>query len=153
MSAATGAVGRPAAGSPDAGAARRARRAAGPASTCPAVVVAVAGLVLWEAIVRSLQLRAFILPAPSAILSALIDNWNGDRFPLWKSAQSHALRGRRRVHHRRRPPASSSRSLAAAGRGCARVLLPLAVAASAIPIIAFAPLFNTWFGCSTRCPR
>ena len=26
------------------------------------------------------------------------------------------------------------------------LLLPLAVAANAIPIIAFAPLFNTWFG-------
>ena len=86
----------------------------------PAVVVAIAGLVLWEAIVRSLQLRAFILPAPSAILSALIDNWNGDRFPLLEVGAVDDLRGRRRVPASASPPASSSRCWRPAGRACAR---------------------------------
>ena len=42
--------------------------------------------------------------------------------------------------------ASSSRSLTARFATARELLLPLAVGASAIPIIAFAPLMNNWFG-------
>ena len=41
----------------------------------------------------------------------------------------------------------------ALGRRPGTVLLPIAIAASAIPIIAFAPIMNNWFGALARCPR
>jgi NitT/TauT family transport system permease protein len=111
----------------------------------PAVLVAVLGLVLWEAAVRGLGLTAFILPAPSAIVAALVDNWNGDRFPLFESAKNtlyEAVGG-----FLIGTTAGVVVAFAAARWGVARaLLLPLAVAANAIPVIAFAPLFNTWFG-------
>jgi NitT/TauT family transport system permease protein len=142
VSAASGAVGRPAADPRGSIAARSARAAR---EYLPAVVIAVAGLVLWEAIVRSLQLRAFILPAPSAILTALIDNWGNDRFPLWDSARStifEAIGG----FIIGVTAGVGVAFMASRWAGMRAVMLPLAVAAGAIPIIAFAPLFNAWFG-------
>ena len=41
----------------------------------PAVLVALGGLVIWEVVIRGLDLTSFILPAPSAIWAALVDNW------------------------------------------------------------------------------
>jgi NitT/TauT family transport system permease protein len=111
----------------------------------PAVLVAVAGLVLWEISLRTLNMRAFILPTPSAILAALAENWGGGRFPLLGSAQSTLVEavGGFLIG----VTAGTLVAFAAARWDSARsVLLPLAVAAGAIPIIAFAPLFNTWFG-------
>src|SRR5689334_2702471 len=54
----------------------------------PAMLVAVAGLAIWEIALRTLNMRAFILPTPSAILAALAANWGGGRFPLLGSAQA-----------------------------------------------------------------
>ena len=116
VSAATGAVGRPAA---DPGpASPRARRGPGPRVPPGGRDRGRRARPVGGDRPQQLQLRAFILPAPSAILSALIDNWNGDRFPLWKSAQSHDLRGRRRVHHRRDRRGRRRVRWPRAGRGC-----------------------------------
>ena len=54
----------------------------------PAVLVALGGLVLWEVLIRGIGLSSFILPAPSAIAAALVENWNGERFPLAASARN-----------------------------------------------------------------
>ena len=142
MSAATGAVGRPAA-DPRGGVARRSARAV--REYLPAVVIAVAGLLLWEGVVRSLQLRAFILPAPSAILTALIDNWDDVRFPLWESARQTIIEAVGGFIIGVSAGVAVA-FMASRWAGMRAVMLPLAVAAGAIPIIAFAPLFNAWFG-------
>ena len=142
MTASAGAVGRPEP-EPRRGAASRTAHLA--REYLPAVAVAVAGLLVWEAVVRGLGLRAFILPAPSAIASALIDNWNGERFPLWKSAQAtmfEAVGG----FVIGVTAGVVVAFLGSRWAGVRTVMLPLAVAAGAIPIIAFAPLFNAWFG-------
>ncbi|HEX5828256.1 MAG TPA: ABC transporter permease [Candidatus Limnocylindrales bacterium] len=114
-------------------------------SYLPAAIVAIGGLVLWELAIRIANLNAFILPAPSAIVGALVENWNGERFPLFESAKNtlfEAVGG-----FLIGTTAGVVVAFAAARWGTARaLLLPLAVAANAIPIIAFAPLFNTWFG-------
>jgi NitT/TauT family transport system permease protein len=111
----------------------------------PAILVALGGLVLWEVLIRGLNLTSFILPAPSAILGALAENWHGDRFPLADSARNtlvEAIGG-----FLIGTTTGVVVAFAAARWGTARaLLLPLAIAANAIPIIAFAPLFNTWFG-------
>jgi NitT/TauT family transport system permease protein len=143
VSAAAGVAGQappaPAAPGPGARAARAVRDYA------PAIAVAVGGLVLWEVLIRGLSLSAFILPAPSAILAALVENWNGERFPLFESAKNTIVEA---VGGFLIGTTTGVIFAFAAARWSSMraILLPLAVAANAIPIIAFAPLFNTWFG-------
>jgi NitT/TauT family transport system permease protein len=111
----------------------------------PAVIVFVGGLVLWEVLVGLANIQAFIFPKPSAILAALQANWGDGRFALAPSAQAtlvEALGGLAIG-----TVAGVVVAFATARWVSARAaLLPLAVAANAIPIIAFAPLMNNWFG-------
>jgi NitT/TauT family transport system permease protein len=111
----------------------------------PAVAVFVATIGLWELLVRNVDLAGFPLPAPSEIATALVDNWSAGRWPLGKAAVAtlyEALGGL---------AIGTIAGLVVAGLtarfATARdVLLPLAIGASAVPIIAFAPLMNNWFG-------
>ena len=57
-----------------------------------------------------------------------------------------ALRGARRARHRDGGGRRWSRSRRRAGLVARDALMPLAIAAGAVPIIAFAPLMNNWFG-------
>ena len=111
----------------------------------PAVAVFLAGIVLWEVVVGAMNLQAFILPKPSAIVAALQENWAAGRFAILPSAQATLIE------------ALGGLVIGTlAGVGVAFVtarwvtaraaLLPLAIAAGAIPIIAIAPLMNNWFG-------
>jgi NitT/TauT family transport system permease protein len=111
----------------------------------PAVVVFVGALILWEVLVGLANIRAFIFPKPSAILAALQDNWGQGRFALAPSAQATLIEaiGGLAIG----TVAGVVVAFATARWVSARAaLLPLAVAANAIPIIAFAPLMNNWFG-------
>jgi NitT/TauT family transport system permease protein len=111
----------------------------------PAVMVFAGGLVLWELVVGLSNIQAFIFPKPTAILAALQANWGEGRFALAPSAQAtlfEALGGLAIG-----TVAGVIVAFATARWVSARAaLLPLAVAANAIPIIAFAPLMNNWFG-------
>ena len=111
----------------------------------PALIVFVGGLVLWEVLVGVARLQAFIFPKPTAILAALQANWGQGPFALAPSAQAtlvEALGGLAIG-----TLAGVLVAFATARWVSARAaLLPLAVAANAIPIIAFAPLMNNWFG-------
>lgn len=111
----------------------------------PALVVLVVGLLLWEGLIRLLEVRAFILPAPSAIGAALVENWSGGRWPLLPAVTAtlqEAIGGL----------IIGTTIGVIVGFGVARwgsvrdSILPVAVAANAIPIIAIAPIFNNWFG-------
>jgi NitT/TauT family transport system permease protein len=142
VSAATG-FAAPAAPAPDRGLGARTARAL--RDYAPAIAVAIGGLVVWELLIRATNLTAFILPAPSAIIGALVENWNGERFPLFESAKNTMIEaiGGFLIG----TTTGVVFAFAAARWSTMRaLLLPLAVAANAIPIIAFAPLFNTWFG-------
>ena len=111
----------------------------------PAAVVFVVAVVGWELLFTVLNLQSFLLPKPSVILAALQANWSGGRFPLLPSAIAtlqEALLGLAIGTIGGVAVAfASARWLTARG-----ILLPLAVAANAVPIIAFAPLLNNWFG-------
>jgi len=111
----------------------------------PAVLVAVGTLVLWELIVGGLALKAFIFPKPSAIWAALLDNWTDPQFPLLPSARATLFEaaGGLILGTTAGVAVAFATSRWATTRG---ILLPIAVAANAVPIIAFAPLFNNWFG-------
>ncbi|HYH92627.1 MAG TPA: ABC transporter permease [Candidatus Saccharimonadales bacterium] len=123
-------------------ASRYARRASG---YLPAIVVFIGGIVVWELIVGWLDLKAFILPRPSAIVAALTENWGGGRFallPSWGATVFEALGGLLIG-----TVVGVLAAFATARWVAARhILLPIAIAANAIPIVAFAPLLNNWFG-------
>jgi NitT/TauT family transport system permease protein len=111
----------------------------------PSIAVFVLGIALWEVTVGALNLQAFVFPKPSAIVAALQANWAEGRFALLPSALAtlgEALTGLLVGTVAGLVVAFTSARWATA-RG---ILLPLAVAANAVPIIAFAPLLNNWFG-------
>lgn len=111
----------------------------------PAAIVFIAGIVLWEVAVRVLGIRAFILPAPSAIFSALVDNWAAGRWPLAVSARTTLFEAVGGLVIG--TTVGVSIAFAVSRWANARdAVLPLAIAANAIPIIAIAPIFNNWFG-------
>jgi NitT/TauT family transport system permease protein len=107
----------------------------------PAVVVAVLVLVAWEVMVDAFDIQKFLLPKPSDIGRTL---WN-ERRELWSAGWytfTEALGGF---------VLGSSSAIACAVvlarfRSTSSALMPYFVAASAVPIIAFAPIANAWFG-------
>ena len=107
----------------------------------------VLGLLLWEGLVRALDVQRFLLPAPSAILDTL---WEQRRL-LWSAGIytfSEALGG----FVIGSTLGIISAIVLARFRELGRALMPFAIAANAVPIIAFAPITNQWFGHSRR-PR
>ena len=111
----------------------------------PALIVLIVGLVLWEALTRALNVRAFILPPPTAIGAALAENWSGGQWSLAPSvfATLQEAIGGLVIG----TVTGSVVGFAVARWGTARdSVLPIAIAANAIPIIAIAPIFNNWFG-------
>ncbi|MDP9467518.1 MAG: ABC transporter permease [Chloroflexota bacterium] len=110
----------------------------------PALLILVAILVGLEVSVRLFEVKSFILPAPSAVWDALVSNWNeGYRiFPSARVTLTEALGGL---------GIGTAMGLVVAF-GVSRfpwsrdTILPLAVAINAIPIVAFAPIANNWFG-------
>jgi NitT/TauT family transport system permease protein len=111
----------------------------------PAVVVFIGGVVGWEVLFTTLNIQSFLVPKPSAIVAALQANWSGGRFPLLPSAI--ATLQEAVIGLVIGTIAGIAVAFASARWVTARgILLPLAVAANAVPIIAFAPLLNNWFG-------
>jgi NitT/TauT family transport system permease protein len=107
----------------------------------PAAVVFLLGLAAWEFGVKALDVENFLLPPLSDILETLWDDRSGLIEAAWftfKEALGGFLVG-------------SSAGIAVAlvlarWRPLASAVLPYAIAANAIPIIAFAPITNNWFG-------
>jgi NitT/TauT family transport system permease protein len=107
----------------------------------PALVVFVGGIALWEGLVRGLDVQNFLLPAPSAIVEAFWTEretlWGAGWFTFQEALGGFAI-------------GCSAAVLAALvlarWRTLATALMPFAIAANAVPIIAFAPITNNWFG-------
>lgn len=110
----------------------------------PTIVVFIGTITIWEAVIRGLQVRAFILPAPSSIVGALFANWTAD-YQIFPAAQNTLLEAGGGL------VGGAVLGLAVAFLvarfATARdIVLPIAVAVNAIPIVAFAPIANNWFG-------
>jgi NitT/TauT family transport system permease protein len=107
----------------------------------PAIVVAVAVLVLWEVAISSARVQRFILPPPSAILAALgseADLLRRSALATLSEAVGGLLVGT--------TLGLLVAFVSARFASFRDALLPVAVAANAVPIIALAPVFNNWFG-------
>jgi NitT/TauT family transport system permease protein len=120
--------------------ARRALR--GPARLLPPVVFGATLLILWELLVRGLEVSPVLLPAPSAIWARMQASWP----VLWTDLVQTFVRG----------------ALTGYAIGCGagflvgvavdrspflrRGLLPVGGFVSALPIIGMAPIMVMWFG-------
>jgi NitT/TauT family transport system permease protein len=111
----------------------------------PALFVLVAFIGLWEGVVKAAHVERFLLPAPTAIWTAFINN-QGQLWHIgWVTFQE---------------------AIGGFAIGCTAgilvavvvarwdlvgsALMPYAIAANAIPIIAFAPITNAWFNPLTK---
>jgi NitT/TauT family transport system permease protein len=111
----------------------------------PAVVVLGLIVLVLEVVLPGLGIRSFLLPTPSSVAAALGANWSTGRFALVPSAI--ATLQEAVIGLGIGTLTGLATALAATRWATARsLLLPLAVAANAVPIIAFAPLLNNWFG-------
>ncbi len=118
------------------------------ADWAPALVVAAAVIGLWEAIVKGLHVQRFLLPAPDAIWSAFRDNqsalWHEGWFTFQEALGGFAIGC----------GAGALLALVVARWNLlGKALMPYAIAANAIPIIAFAPITNAWFDPLTKTSK
>jgi NitT/TauT family transport system permease protein len=107
----------------------------------PAAVVLVLTLVIWQETIAVFNIKRFLAPQPTAIASTFWDHRSELLHAGWYTFQE-ALGGF---------AIGCSLGILAAlvlarWRGVGRALMPYAIAASAVPIIAFAPITNAWFG-------
>jgi NitT/TauT family transport system permease protein len=107
----------------------------------PALVVLVGGIGLWEGLVAALDVQRFLLPPPSDIARAF---WN-ERDTLW-SAGFFTFREAVGGFAIGVGAAFLVALVLARWRGLSSAIMPYAIAANAVPIIAFAPITNQWFG-------
>ena len=114
----------------------------------PAIVVFFAAIAVWQISIDVFNIQKFLLPKPWAIVSSF---WT-QRSLLWSAGWltlKEALGGF---------VIGSSLGILSAVvlarfRRLGEALMPLAIAANAIPIIAFAPIFNAWFDPLSPAPR
>jgi NitT/TauT family transport system permease protein len=107
----------------------------------PAAAVLVLGILLWEGLVRGLDVQRFLLPAPSAILDTLWEErdllWSAGIYTFTEAFGGFLIGS---------VAAILAAIVLARFRSLGRALMPFAIAANAVPIIAFAPITNQWFG-------
>jgi len=107
----------------------------------PAAIVLALGIATWEGLVRGLDIQRFLLPAPSVIVEAFWANrdelWNAGLFTFREALGGFAIGCGMAV---------LTALALARWRGVGSALMPYAIAANAVPIIAFAPITNNWFG-------
>jgi NitT/TauT family transport system permease protein len=107
----------------------------------PAAMVFISVLAGWELVVRAFSVQQFLLPAPSAIAAALLEHRDelaaAAANTLYEAVGGFAIGGVTAI----------AVALATVRWTSARsALMPFAIAANSVPIIAFAPIMNNWFG-------
>lgn len=114
----------------------------------PAIVVFVLAIAVWQLAIDAFNIQRFLLPKPAAIVGTF---WT-QRHLLWSAGWvtlKEALGGF---------AIGSGLGIVAAValarfRRLGEALMPVAIAANAIPIIAFSPIFNAWFDPLSPTPR
>ncbi|MET1231426.1 MAG: ABC transporter permease [Candidatus Limnocylindrales bacterium] len=108
----------------------------------------VGALIAWDLLTRVLGLPQFILPAPSKIAEAWVtylpELWASATYTLVEIVLGMILGAGAGL---------AAGIVVARWAGLRESLLPVAIGVSAIPIIAFAPLLNNWFGLDTQLSK
>lgn len=114
----------------------------------PTLIVAITVLLLWELLVTVLNIQQFLLPKPSAIFSELLGEiqlapqgqsilFKAAGATLWEAVGGFII-------------GSTAGMLVALVTArwtiVNEALMPFAIAANSVPIVAFAPIMNNWFG-------
>lgn len=107
----------------------------------PALLLFFAVLLLWEGAVWLWSIQRFLLPAPSVIVEAFVENLARLTHIGWFTTKE-ALGGFAIGCTAGILVAISTARWALANE----TLMPFAIAANSVPIIAFAPILNNWFG-------
>jgi NitT/TauT family transport system permease protein len=114
----------------------------------PPVLFGIAVLLIWQLVVVLAQVPAFLLPAPTAIATQI-----GAQLPTLVSTTlvtgANALIGLVAGF----VLGVALALLAARSRLVYELSTPVVLAASAVPIVALAPVFTTMFGSTTEIPR
>jgi len=107
----------------------------------PTLVVAVAVLLAWELIVRVFDIKQFLIPKPTSILEAFADQQSilfDKAFNTLRSAFGGFALG---------SAGGILMALVTARWVMLRqAMMPFAIAANSVPIIAFSPILFNWFG-------
>ena len=107
----------------------------------PAAAVLIGFLVVWQLVVTVFQVKQFILPGPLAIAAA----WRADLPALW-AATTYTLTEILIGLAIGVTAGILVGVLTARFASLRDSLMPFAIAANSVPILAFAPIFNNWFG-------
>src|SRR4051794_39761881 len=114
----------------------------------PAIAVFVLGIAIWQIAIDAFDIQKFLLPKPAAIASAFWTQratlWSAGWLTLKEALGGFAIGSAEGILF--------ALVLARFGR-IAAALMPIAIAANAIPIIAFSPIFNAWFDPLSPAPR
>src|SRR5438094_2766909 len=106
----------------------------------PAALVLVGGIAAWQGLVVALHVQQFLLPKPSSIATTFWDNrtelWHAGWFTFQEALGGFVIGSGLAI---------LVALVLARWRPLSAALLLYAIAANAIPIIAFAPITNQWF--------
>jgi NitT/TauT family transport system permease protein len=116
----------------------------------PTILIALSVLVIWELLVRIFNVQQFLLPRPSAILEELFTEIRLATSPgegsilfqaagatLWEALGGFAIGCGAGV---------LIALITARWTIISEAMMPFAIAANSVPIIAFSPITNNWFG-------
>ena len=107
----------------------------------PAVLVFVLAIALWQGLTTAFHVQTFLLPKPSDIAQSFWENksalWHAGLYTFKEAAGGLVIGSGLGI---------LAALVLARFRNIGLALMPFAIAANAIPIIAFAPITNNWFG-------
>jgi NitT/TauT family transport system permease protein len=107
----------------------------------PTLFVAMAVLVAWEWVVRLFDIQQFLLPKPSSIVQALIAQWDIISPRVW-----HTTRGALGGFFIGSSLGILVALITARFTALSEAMMPFAIAANSVPIIALSPIMFNWFG-------
>src|SRR5690606_88228 len=107
----------------------------------PTLLVAAGVLLVWELATRALDIRQFLLPRPSAIIASLLDQW-----PLIQPRVFSTTRGALGGFAIGTLVGVGMAFVTARFTALREAMMPFAIAANSVPIIALSPIMFNWFG-------
>jgi len=107
----------------------------------PTLIVAVTVLLAWELIVRAFNIQQFLIPKPTSILEAFVDQQS-----ILFNKVFNTLRGALGGFALGSLSGILMALITARWVMLSQAMLPFAIAANSVPIIAFSPILFNWFG-------
>jgi NitT/TauT family transport system permease protein len=107
----------------------------------PTIGVALVVLVAWELVVRLFDIKQFLLPKPSAIAQSLVAEW-----PLISDRLASTVRGAFGGFAIGSAAGVLVALITARFFSLREAMMPFAIAANSVPIIAMSPIVFNWFG-------